>query len=265
MPRKSGPGPARCAPGAAADIAGLRFASKEQARQWAWDRLQSEGLARFPFPPHGRIPNFAGAEVAAARLFEQPPWCDARAIKVNPDSPQLHVRRLALERGVRVYVPTPKLAGGFNLLDPARIPSDCYAAASALNTMARWAQPVALDRIEALDAIVTGCAAVTPGGKRCGKGAGYSDLEYAILRELGHPPVPVATTVHDVQVVADFPVDSNDLPLALICTPTRTLRVADPLPAPEGVEWHRLNAADLAAMPVLGELRALRGGAGGAS
>ena len=30
----------------------------------AWDRLQDERIARFPFPPHWRIPNFAGAEAA---------------------------------------------------------------------------------------------------------------------------------------------------------------------------------------------------------
>ena len=34
-----------------------------------WDTLRAEGVARFPFPPHGRIPNFAGAELAAARLL----------------------------------------------------------------------------------------------------------------------------------------------------------------------------------------------------
>jgi hypothetical protein len=43
-------------------------------------------VARFPFPPHGRIPNFAGAEVAAARLLDIEPWKSATAIKVNPDS-----------------------------------------------------------------------------------------------------------------------------------------------------------------------------------
>ena len=42
------------------------FADKSAARQWVWDRLVAEGVARFPFPPHGRIPNFAGAELAAA-------------------------------------------------------------------------------------------------------------------------------------------------------------------------------------------------------
>ncbi len=41
------------------------FADKSAARQWVWNRLSAEGVARFPFPPHGRIPNFAGAEVAA--------------------------------------------------------------------------------------------------------------------------------------------------------------------------------------------------------
>jgi len=51
-------------------------------------QVSAEGVARFPFPPHGRIPNFAGAEVAAARLLNIEPWKSATAIKVNPDSPQ---------------------------------------------------------------------------------------------------------------------------------------------------------------------------------
>ena len=234
------------------------FDSKGQARQWVWDALVECRIARFPFPPHGRIPNFAGAAQAAARLFEEQPWRDARAIKVNPDSPQRHVREQALARGTRVYVPTPRLAGGFQLLDPERIPPDKRREAATLKSMAAWAVPVALEEMPALDAIVTGCVAVTIGGQRCGKGAGYSDLEYAILRELGAQPVPIATTVADLQVVGDFPVASNDIPLAVICTPTCTIRVADPPPAPEGVEWERLDERDLEAMPVLAELLALK-------
>jgi 5-formyltetrahydrofolate cyclo-ligase len=61
-------------------------ADKGAARHWVWDRLVAEGVARFP--PHGRIPNFAGAEVASARLFNVEPWKSTTAIKVNPDSPQ---------------------------------------------------------------------------------------------------------------------------------------------------------------------------------
>lgn len=235
--------------------AGGRFDSKQQARQWVWDRLQAEKLARFPFPPHGRIPNFAGARQAAERLLAEAPWCDAHAIKVNPDSPQAHVRELALARGIRVYVPTPRLAGGFHLLDPDRIPADKHREAAALKTMSAWSVAVALDELPQLDAIVTGCAAVTASGRRAGKGAGYSDLEFAILRELGFEAVPVATTVHDAQVVEAFPVEDNDIPLSVICTPTQTIRVAKPLPAPAGIDWSRLEEEDLKAMPILDELR----------
>ena len=57
------------------------FPDKSTARQWVWDRLAAEGVARFPFPPHGRIPNFAGAGLAAARLLEIEPWKSAKAIQ----------------------------------------------------------------------------------------------------------------------------------------------------------------------------------------
>jgi 5-formyltetrahydrofolate cyclo-ligase len=236
----------------------IEFATKQDARQWVWDLLKDRKLARFPFPPHGRIPNFADARNAALRLFDEPVWRDARCIKVNPDSPQLHVREAALARGIRVYVPTPRLKGGFNLLDPDAIPADKFHEAAALKSMPAWSVAVALEDMPQLDAIVTGCAAVTAGGKRAGKGEGYSDLEYAILRELGFDAVPVATTVHDVQVVTDFPIEDNDIPLSVICTPTRTLRVETPPPAPTGINWSRLGEDDLQAMPVLNDLRALQ-------
>jgi 5-formyltetrahydrofolate cyclo-ligase len=233
------------------------FASKAEARRHAWDRLAASGEARFPLPPHGRIPNFAGADDAASRLFEHEPWKSARAIKVNPDSPQLPVRELALRRGIRVYVPTPKLAGGFRLLDPDSIPADKRREAAALSTMQRWSREVALHDLPQLDAIVTGCAAATIGGKRSGKGAGYSDLEFAILRELGHAAVPVATTVHDAQIVADFPTTATDLPLSLIATPTRVYHVVSPPAAPDGIRWELLDDGALDSMPVLAELKRL--------
>jgi len=234
------------------------FTSKADARQWAWDALQNRKAARFPFPPHGRIPNFDGAAEAAQRLFEQPTWRDARAIKVNPDSPQQTVRQLALERGIVVFVPTPRLKGGFHRLDPAGIAPEDFAAAATLTSMAEHSEIVALEDMPALDAIVTGCAAVTAEGHRAGKGEGYSDLEFAILRELGFAAVPVATTVHELQVVADLPIEANDIPLTLICTPERSIEVACPPPAPTGIDWSRLDHADLEAMPILGELRRLQ-------
>ena len=199
---------------------------------------------------------------AAARLFEVEPWRSARRIKVNPDAPQRPVREAALRRGITVFVPTPRLRGGFKKLDPARIPEDQIGAAASLSKADRFAEEVALADLPPMDAIVCGSVAVTRDGRRCGKGEGYSDLEYAILRELGHAPVPVATTVHrGRRSWTGLPRDPTDLPLALIVTPDEVIEVAPPPPAPAGIDWQRLSEADLDAMPVLRELaRTRRGG-----
>jgi 5-formyltetrahydrofolate cyclo-ligase len=238
------------------------FASKDEARQAAWDALDREGAARFPFPPHGRIPNFAGAEVAAHRLLSHPVFQGVKCIKANPDAPQRAVRLLALRRGITVIVPTPRLRGGFRRLDPARIPHDRLTEAASLGRGADWAEPVALEELPAVDLVVTGCAAATRSGKRCGKGHGYGDIEYAILRELGNAAVPVVTTVHALQIVEDFPVEAHDLPVSLIVTPDETIEVATPPPAPSGIYWDRLTREHFDAMPVLRELQCLKGWSG---
>jgi 5-formyltetrahydrofolate cyclo-ligase len=59
------------------------FASKDEARQYVWDCLTRMHAARFPFPPQGRIPNFAGARGAAARLLAHPLLRAATRIKVK--------------------------------------------------------------------------------------------------------------------------------------------------------------------------------------
>ena len=234
------------------------FPDKQSAHQEIWDRLQQQRLARFPFPPHGRIPNFAGAAAAAKRLFDVAPWRDAKRIKVNPDSPQRYVRIEALKRGIEVFVPTPRLRAGFKRLDPSRIPYDEIPAAAALSKGFKGAEDVALADMPQLDAIVTGCVAVTRAGHRAGKGEGYSDIEYAILRELGHSEIPVATTVHSVQIVDGFPTETNDLPLSCIVTPDETIVINHPPPAPECIEWDRITERDLEEMPILAELKKLK-------
>jgi 5-formyltetrahydrofolate cyclo-ligase len=237
---------------------GIRTSPKAAARQAVWDRLQREGLARFPFPPHGRIPNFQGAREAALRLFEIEPWASAQRLKINPDAPQRYVREEALRRGITLYVPTPRLRAGFRRFDPARIPPEKFGEAASLSRGGKWGQSIPLHALPRMDAIVCGSVAVTRNGRRCGKGEGYSDLEFAMLRELGHPAVPVATTVHDVQVVRSLPWDATDLPLSVIVTPTRVLTVKSPPPPPEGVLWEFLSEEDLEVMPILRDVKRLR-------
>ena len=232
-----------------------QFETKSEAREAVWDTLDQEGVARFLFPPHDRIPNVEGAEQAALRLFDANVFAEADRIKVNPDAPQRHVRIEALRRGTVVYVPTPRLKGGFKRLDPSSIPEEDVNSAASLSNMDQWAEAVSLKALPQLDAIVTGSVAVTREGRRCGKGEGYSDLEYAILQELGHDPVPVATTVHPLQIVESIPRDRHDLPLSFLVTPEETISIDDPPSQPGGIDWATLSDEDLREMPILRELQ----------
>ncbi len=234
---------------------GAAYPSKESARRSVWDALQAECAARFPYPPHGRIPNFAGAERAAKRLLDHPRLQGLRAIKANPDAPQRPFREEALRRGIVLYMPTPRLRAGFYRLDPSSIPDQSLKEAASLSRGRRWAEELPLAELGTdLDLVVTGSVAVTSEGKRCGKGHGFGDLEYALLRELGHPALPVATTVHPLQVVAGFPADPFDLPVSLFATPVESVEVPDPPPAPTGIDWQALPEEALDEMPILAGL-----------
>ena len=224
---------------------------KDSIRARIWDRLAENELARFPFPPHGRITNFEGASEAAERAMALPELDEAEAVKANPDAPQLPLRRRLLKAGTTVYMAVPRLGeeACFVELDPASI-SDLDAAPT-VSQMGSYGTRVGPEALPAIDAVVSGSVAVDRAGVRVGKGEGYSDLEFAILRELGHDPVPVATTVHDRQVVGDLPTDAHDLPLSLIVTPGETISVEDPPDPPRGIDWAAITEQDLDEMPVL--------------
>jgi 5-formyltetrahydrofolate cyclo-ligase len=234
--------------------------AKRALRERIWDRLEREGWARPPRPVHGRIPNFAGAAAAAARLTQQPVWKGARVIKCNPDAPQRPVRRAALQAGKVVLMPTPRLRRGFLVLDPSAIPPTRLEEASSIAGAFRLGRPVDLAALPPPDLIVVGSVAVAPDGARVGKGEGYSELEYGILADRGvvDSRTPVVTTVHDVQVVDRIPVEPFDVPVDVIITPTRVIETATALARPRGILWEYVTDAMLAAMPVLREGRAAR-------
>lgn len=233
------------------------FDDKAAARAAVWRSMMDHKVARFPFPIKGRIPNFAGADAAAARLLSHPAFASAGCVKVNPDSPQRYVRKGLLERGIAVLTPTPRLRGGFYLLDPERIPAENHWDAASMKMGGRFGEPLALDRLPRVDLVVMGSVAVTREGKRLGKGHGYADLEYAILRELGNEPIPVATTVHDLQILESFPMLAHDVAVSIIATPHELFEVLPPPITGRGIDWDALPVSAFEQMPVLGELRRL--------
>lgn len=96
-----------------------------------------EGAARFPYPPHGHIPNFAGAERAAARLLGHGACQYVATIKANPDAPQRPLRLDPLQRGITLYMPTPHLRARFYRPDPGRIATASLKEAASLSGSAR--------------------------------------------------------------------------------------------------------------------------------
>ena len=231
---------------------------KQPLRERVWDELEESGEARFPYPPHGRIPNFASADDAADRLAATDAWQAADAIKSNPDAPQLPVRRAALRAGKTVYVAVPRLreAECFLRLDPAEI--DDIDHATTIGGSAEVGVQVAPEAMPRIDLIVAGSVAVTEDGARVGKGEGYSDLEYGVLQafDLVDESTTVVTTVHERQVVdAVVPVDDHDVPLDLVVTPERTVETETPHDRPAGLDWTVLSEDRIEEIPVLQTLQ----------
>jgi len=235
--------------------------SKDDIRERVWSLLTEKKVARFP-GARGRIPNFTGAEAAARRLAADPRWAAARVIKVNPDAPQLPVRALALGEGKRLFMAVPRLREErcFLELDPRRLVGRERAAASirGAGALGRPTLPREMPRI---DLIVAGSVAVGRDGARIGKGGGFSDLEFALLTELGMIGdwTTVVTTVHPLQIVrARIPMLAHDIPLDAIATPDEIVACPRRHPRPRGILWEDLPDEKIAEVPVLARLAQAR-------
>ncbi|MGB9717988.1 MAG: 5-formyltetrahydrofolate cyclo-ligase [Thermoproteota archaeon] len=230
--------------------------SKQELREEVWRRMEELHVTRFP-GAFGRIPNFAGAEKAALKLTRLEEWRGINVVKVNPDSPQAPVRRLALLNNITVIMPTPRLREGFLLLDPRRIDARDYGFASTIKGAFTQGRKIELTDLPKIDLVVVGSVVVNEQGERIGKGGGYSEIEWAVARELGKVDenTPIVTTVHDVQLAKEFfEVAPYDLPLDCVVTPTRILRVRRTREKPKGIYWSLIQPEKIREIPVLQEM-----------
>lgn len=237
------------------------ISGKEAVRRRIWELMEQLGVARFPRPAFGRIPNFVGAELAARRLVEQDEFESAGVVKVNPDAPQRRVRLAVLSYGKVLIMPTPRLRRGFLILDPRKIPKRFFAEASTIRGAFKHGRFCSLKDLPRIDLVVAGSVAVSQDGVRIGKGGGYSEIEYGILRELHlvGEETPILTTVHDVQVVDRVLREPHDLVVDAIITPTRVIRIDRRKLRPKGIIWELINSDRLGSMPLLLELKKITG------
>ena len=229
--------------------------AKQAVRERMWDTLEAAGLVAPGV--HGKIPNFDGADAAAEHLGSLPVWAEADVIKAVPDKAQLPVRVRALEEGKLVYMAVPDMAHErpFYVLDPARLTVP-FAEAAAGRGAAAVAPHIGTDEMRPIDLVVCGSVAVNRQGVRLGKGAGYSDLEVALLHEAGliGPRTMIVTTVHQLQVVDEpIPEVAHDFRVDLIVTEEDVV-VCNPVRELPKLRWRDLSSEKVAAIPVLERL-----------
>jgi 5-formyltetrahydrofolate cyclo-ligase len=175
-------------------------------------------------------------------------------VKAVPDTAQLPARARALAEGKLVYMAVPKLAEPlpFYLLDPQSLTVPVEEAASSA-VAASVATKVGVENMQPVDLIICGSVAVNRHGVRLGKGAGYSDIEVALLQEanLIGPKTTIVTTVHPLQVVdEDLPETGHDFSVDLIVTADEVIECQPPR-RPSGLIWEELRQDQIASIPVL--------------
>ncbi|MEW1719297.1 5-formyltetrahydrofolate cyclo-ligase [Streptomyces sp. NPDC093109] len=226
--------------------------AKEIVRDQVWRQLEREGVV--PEGSYGKIPGFYGAEATADRLAELEVWKRARTVKANPDWAQLPIRTRALQDGKLLYMAVPRMASlqPFFLLDPETLELPAEQAAEKKGA-ARAARRVGVEDMNPIDVVICGSVAVNRSGARIGKGAGYSDLEVALLIEAGlvTQETVIVAPVHQSQVIdGEIPETEHDFRVDLIVTPDEVIECPNRR-RPQGLVWGNLTPEKIGAIPVL--------------
>jgi 5-formyltetrahydrofolate cyclo-ligase len=227
--------------------------AKEAIRHRVWQLLIDAGAAAPD--SYGKIPDFQGASSTASMLADLDAWKAAQVVKANPDTAQHPVRARALRDGKLVYMAVPRMATlrPFYLLDPASAAVVDPDQATTKEGAARIAYRVGVDHMKPVDLVVCGSVAVSRNGARIGKGAGYSDLELALLTTAGlvTNATIIVAPVHQLQVIDEpLPETAHDFSVDFIITPAETIECPR-RPRPPGVIWEHLSLAKISAIPAL--------------
>lgn len=231
-------------------------ALKADIRKEVWERMEAEGLSP---ASQGTIPTFPDQNKAAERLRRLEIYQGANTIMVPPDQAQLQVRINAVMDGKQLIMATPGLRDGFYLLKKEEIKARDLKRAARSSGVRRFGKRLATTHheIRTVDLMATGAVAVGLQGGRIGKGSGYFDLEYMILREIGsvNEATPICALVDDCQVLEAVPMEDKDVAVDFICTPTRIITTERYLQRPAKIPWDLLPEKHIKGMRPLKELR----------
>lgn len=239
---------------------------KQKTRSEAWEELRKVARpdSRFHFDFSSFIPDFEGSEKALDKLVDLEIYKNASLLFVTPDECLVNLRAYCIQDGKTIIVSPYGIRRPLVILGRKDVPEGHELFAACLDGLERFSHYITLDeigRLGKLDLMVTGGSAVNLEGIRFGKGHGYFDLEWAMMREIGvvNEDTPVVIFVHDCQVIDEsIEPDPFDSVADIIVTPTRTIMVEKRYPKPAGIIWEKLDPHLIEEIPPLQELRERR-------
>jgi 5-formyltetrahydrofolate cyclo-ligase len=188
------------------------FTDKNQVRYHIWDLIVKKNIAIFPLPPHGRIPNFKDARIAATYIKRLPRYRNSRCVFTGPDSVLRPLRdQILRDKKILAYA-TPHMKE-IKMLRPQSGKQD-----TSIKGLVSKGEIL----IQNVDIAVVGSVAVDLKGNRLGKGSGYGDQEIKYLKEnnLISDDFKIGTLVHTIQITSDLSQfkEPHDIPVDFILT-----------------------------------------------
>lgn len=235
---------------------------KSAVRRQVWQELRKVARpdSRFHWDFGEFIPDYEGSEQCAQAIRQLESYQRSSIVFVAPDNNLLVLRQHAINDGKTIVITSYGIVRGFMALDRNDVPQGQERYAASLDGMEESARSVDvedLSRFDKIDLLVTGASIITPQGVRWGKGHGFFDLEWAMLRELRlvDEDTPIVAVVHDCQVVdLELTPEPHDTIVDYVVTPTRVIRTSRTLPKPQGILWDKIDPAMLEQIPPLKEL-----------
>ncbi len=240
---------------------------KSLYRKDTWSRLKKVAYpdSRFGWDFNSFIPDYEGSDLCAKRILELTKGNESLDNwLITPDNNLDILREELIKKDIPFIMPTYGIKRGFLYLDPLDVPKNDEAFASTLDGMNKFAERIKLEVIEKevqkIDVMVTGCSFVTEYGLRIGKGHGFFDLEWAMMKEIGKVDenTKVIVSVHNYQVIKggqeEEIAEEHDTIADYIVTPTDTIKASTIQNKPQCIFWDMLDQDKIEEIPPLKKL-----------
>lgn len=159
--------------------------------------MEEKNITDFPRPCYGRIPNFKGSRVASEKIKDLSEFKEAKCVFCAPDMVLKRIREIVLAEDKILAVALPHIKDIVEIHERKNVFD-----ATKIKGFSKYGKPLKTE----IDLFVQGSVAVDRKGNRLGKGRGYGDKEYFLLKDKGLliDNIKAVTIVHHLQIVGDL-------------------------------------------------------------